>query len=50
VKEAEKEGSCSMHGKDEKRIQTLVGKPKWKRPLGRLEWENNIKMCLEETG
>jgi hypothetical protein len=30
----------------------LVGKPKWKRPLGRpkFRWEDNIKLDLRETG
>ena len=32
--------------------KVLVGKPKGKRPLGRLRrrWEDNIKMDLEEVG
>ena len=30
----------------------MVGKPEWKRPLGRLRrrWENNIKIYLQEVG
>jgi hypothetical protein len=38
----------------EKRIvcRVLVGKPEWKRPLGRTRrrWEDNIKMNLQEVG
>jgi len=31
--------------------QVLVGKPEWKRPLGRIRrrWKDNIKMCLQEV-
>jgi hypothetical protein len=41
-----------MHGRDEKFIQNLVGKPERKRPLGRdrCRWEENIKMNLKDTG
>jgi hypothetical protein len=35
-KEDEMDGSCSTHGKGEKCIQNLVGKPEGKRQLGRL--------------
>jgi hypothetical protein len=32
--------------------RVLVGKPEWKRPLGRpsRRWEDNIKMDLQELG
>jgi len=32
--------------------RVLVGKPEWKRPLGRskLRWEDNIEMDLQEVG
>jgi hypothetical protein len=32
--------------------KTLVGKPEWKRPLGRRRhrWEDNIKMYIREIG
>jgi hypothetical protein len=32
--------------------RVLVGRPEWKRPLGRpgRRWEDNIKMDLRETG
>ena len=41
-----------MYGGEERRIQSLVGKPKGKRPLGRprCRWEDNIKMDLQEVG
>jgi hypothetical protein len=29
-------GECSTHGRDEKSLKILVGKPEGKRPLGRL--------------
>ena len=45
-------GACSAYGREERRIQGLVGKPERKRPLGRprLRWEDNIKIDLEEMG
>jgi hypothetical protein len=45
-------GVCSSHVGRERRIQVLVGKPKGKRPLGRLSrrWEDTIKMDLQEVG
>jgi hypothetical protein len=41
-----------MHGRDEKGVQTLVGKPEGKRPFGRPMhiWEDNIRMDLREIG
>jgi hypothetical protein len=32
-------------------VRVLVGKPEWKRPLGRprRRWEDNIKMDLQEV-
>jgi hypothetical protein len=40
-----------MHGRDEKCIQNLGGKPEGKRPLGRprRKWEDNVRMDLRET-
>jgi hypothetical protein len=42
----------SIHGRDEKCIQNLVGKPEGKRPLGgpRCIWENNSRMDVREMG
>jgi hypothetical protein len=39
-------------GEDRKVYVVLVGKPKGKRPLGRLRhrWEDGIKMDLKEMG
>jgi hypothetical protein len=44
--------ACSTHGRDEKCIKMLVGKPKVKRPLGRhrRRWGNNIRMGFREIG
>jgi hypothetical protein len=41
-----------MHGRGEKRVQGLVGKPEGKRLLERPRhrWENGIKMDLREIG
>jgi hypothetical protein len=38
--------------RDEKENNILVGKPEWKRPLGRHghKWEDNITVNLRETG
>jgi len=44
-------GKCSMNERDEKSIHTiLVGKPEWKRPLGRpwRRWEDNVRLDLRE--
>jgi hypothetical protein len=40
--------TCSTHGRDEKCIKVLVGKPERKRRLGRprRRWEDNIRMDL----
>ena len=45
-------GACGAYGREERRIQGLVGKPEGKRPLGSLScrWEGNIKMDLQEVG
>ena len=39
-------GACGANGGGERRVQSLVGKPEGKRPLGRprRKWENNIMM------
>jgi hypothetical protein len=43
---------CGTHSGGERCLQGLVGRPKGKRPLGRLRhrWEDNIKMDLREIG
>ena len=45
-------GTCRTYGAIQKCIQSLVGKPESKRPLGRprRRWEDNIKMDLREVG
>jgi hypothetical protein len=45
----EMDGACSTYGRQERIIQVLVGRPKGKRPLGRLRrrWEDNIKMDFQ---
>jgi len=45
-------GASCTHGRDEKYIKILVGKPKGKIPLGRLrrKWEDNIRMDLGDIG
>ena len=44
--------TCSTYGAIQKCIQSLVGKPESKRPLGRprRRWDDNIKMNLREVG
>jgi hypothetical protein len=44
-------GTCSTHGRYEKRIKILVGKIEGKSPLGRpkRKW-NSIKMYIKEMG
>jgi hypothetical protein len=41
-----------MHGEKRNAYRVFVGKPKGKRPLGRLthRWEDTIKMDLREVG
>jgi hypothetical protein len=45
-------GTCGTHGKGERCLQVLVGRPEEKRSLGRPTrgWEDNIKMDLREIG
>jgi hypothetical protein len=45
-------GHVSHMGEERKLYKVLVGKPKGKRPLGRLRcrWEDGIRMDLRETG
>jgi hypothetical protein len=52
MKEDEVDEACSAHGGDEKCIQSLVGRPKGKRPLRGpgCKKEDNIKMDLREVG
>jgi hypothetical protein len=44
--------ACGIHGRGEKSVQVLVGKPKGKRPLRRprCKWEDGIRMDLKEIG
>jgi hypothetical protein len=50
IKEDDIGGACNTHGKNEKYINILVGKPDGKRPLGRPKrrWEDNIWVDLGE--
>jgi hypothetical protein len=45
-------GTCDTQGGGERCLQSLVGSPEGKRPLGRprYRWEDNIKMDLREIG
>jgi hypothetical protein len=45
-------GACGAHGGGEGAYNILVGRPEWRRPLGRprRRWEDNIKMDLGEIG
>ena len=45
-------GACRTYGGEERRVQSLIGKPEGKRPLGRprRRLEDNIKMDLQEMG
>jgi hypothetical protein len=44
-------GACSKHGRDEKCIYILVGKPKGKSPRGRPRHRlENIRIDLREIG
>jgi hypothetical protein len=51
-KEDEMGRASSTNGGENEAYKILVGKPKGKRPLGRLScrWMDNIKMELRETG
>jgi hypothetical protein len=42
----------SAYRGEERRIQSVMGKPEGKRPIGRtrLRWEGNVKMDLQEVG
>jgi hypothetical protein len=44
--------ACGTHGRGEKRVQGLVGKPEGKRPLERplRRWEDGIKVDLIQIG
>jgi hypothetical protein len=52
IKENEVGRACGTHGRGEKRVQGLVGKPVGKRPLERprRRCEDGIKMDLREIG
>jgi hypothetical protein len=41
-------GACNTHGKVEKCIKYLVGKPEWKRPIGkpRRRWEDSVTIKI----
>ena len=45
-------GACSTYGGGEGCLQSLVGKPEGKKPLGRprRRWEDNSKMDIQEVG
>jgi hypothetical protein len=51
-KEDEMGGACGAHGGMRGAYNILVGRPEWRRPLGRPKrrWEDNIKMNLREIG
>jgi hypothetical protein len=44
--------TCRTYNGEERCMQSLVGKPEGKKPLGRLRrrWENNIKIDFREVG
>jgi hypothetical protein len=44
-------GHVALMGEERGFYRILVGRPKWKRPLGspRHRWEDNIKMDLREV-
>jgi hypothetical protein len=44
--------ACGTHGRGQKSVQGLVGKPEGMRSLGspRCRWEDGIRMDLGETG
>jgi hypothetical protein len=43
-------GACGAHEEVRGAYNILVGRPEWRRPLGkpRCRWEDNIKMDLRE--
>jgi len=45
-------GHAALMGERTGVCRVLVGKPEWKRPLGRprRRWQHNIKMYLQELG
>jgi hypothetical protein len=43
-------GHAARIWRRELHIRSLVGKPEGRRPIGRREWEDNIKMDLRQTG
>jgi hypothetical protein len=45
-------GACGTHGRGQKIVEGLVGKPEGKRPLGRKRrrWKDGIRMDLREIG
>jgi len=45
-------GHVALMGEMRNAYNILIGKPEWKRPLGRPRhrWKNNIKMHLREIG
>jgi hypothetical protein len=45
-------GACGTHGRGEKRVQGLVGRPEGKSVVGRprLRWENGIKIDFRDIG
>jgi hypothetical protein len=51
MKDDEKGGAKSMHGRYKKCVQHFGWKPEGKRPLGKPgnKWQNNIKMDIKET-
>ena len=43
-------GNVARMGEETGVHKVMVGKPEGKRPLGRTQWEDNIKMDLQEVG
>jgi hypothetical protein len=52
IERNERGRTCSLYGEVRGVYRVLVGKPVWKRPLGRSRrsWEDYIKMDLQEVG
>jgi hypothetical protein len=50
--EDETDRACSRNGEKRNAYGILVGKPEWKRPLGRprRRWVDNIKIDFREIG